>query len=68
MGKRSDVAHAADQIELVRACYTPHLPEPSVGIHKEIAKELKLANTSVYLAIGQIRRDIDLLDTMHGRN
>jgi len=49
-----------DQIELVRAFYTPHLPEPSVGIHKEIAKELKLANTSVYLAIGQIRRDMDL--------
>jgi predicted nucleic acid-binding Zn-ribbon protein len=49
-----------DQIELVRASYTPHLPEPAVGIHKEIAKELKLANTSVYLAIGQIRRDMDL--------
>jgi predicted nucleic acid-binding Zn-ribbon protein len=49
-----------DQIELVRAFYTPHLPEPAVGIHKEIAKELKLANTSVYLAIGQIRRDMDL--------
>ncbi len=49
-----------DQIELVRAFYTPHLPEPAVGIHKEIAKELKLANTSVYLAIGQIRRDLEL--------
>jgi hypothetical protein len=49
-----------EQIELVRASYLPHLPEPAVGIHKEIAKELKLANTSVYLAIGQIRRDMNL--------
>jgi hypothetical protein len=49
-----------DQIELVRALYAPQLPEPAIGIHKQIAKELKLANTSVYLAIGHIRHELDL--------
>ncbi|MGH2347270.1 MAG: hypothetical protein ACRDG4_18745 [Chloroflexota bacterium] len=49
-----------DQIESVRALYTPLLPEPSIGVHKQIAKELKLANTSVYLAIGQIRQELAL--------
>ncbi|HVA93026.1 MAG TPA: hypothetical protein VNL71_24670 [Chloroflexota bacterium] len=49
-----------EQIEQVRALYLPLLPEPEIGVHKQIAKELQLANTSVYLAIGHIRRDLAL--------
>ena len=49
-----------EQIEQVRALYLPLLPEPVIGVHKQIAKELKLANTSVYLAIGHIRQELAL--------
>jgi hypothetical protein len=49
-----------EQIEQVRALYLPLLPEPEIGVHKQIAKELKLANTSVYLAIGHIRQELAL--------
>lgn len=50
----------SEQIEQVRALYVPLLPAPAIGIHKHIAKELKLANTSVYLAIGHIRQELEL--------
>lgn len=49
-----------EQIEQIRALYLPLLPEPEVGVHKKIAAQLQLSNTSVYQAIGQIRSDLNL--------
>ncbi|HWE61759.1 MAG TPA: hypothetical protein VHB98_08615, partial [Chloroflexota bacterium] len=49
-----------EQIDQVRALYLPLLPEPEIGIHKQIAATLKLSNTSVYQAIGAIRAEMAL--------
>ena len=49
-----------EQIEQIRTLYLPLLPDPEVGVHKRIAAQLQLSNTSVYQAIGQIRADLNL--------
>jgi hypothetical protein len=49
-----------EQIQKIRDMYVPLLPCPEVGVHKRIAAELHLTNTSVYQAIGHIRMEMDL--------
>jgi hypothetical protein len=50
----------AEHMEQIKALYLPLLPDPEVGVHKRIAAELKLSNTSVYQAIGAIRAEMEL--------
>jgi hypothetical protein len=47
-------------MERIRELYTPLLPEPEIGVHKQIAAQLHLTNTSVYQAIGHIRAELEL--------
>ncbi len=49
-----------ENLERIRELYVPLLPDPEVGVHKRIASELHITNTSVYQAIGQIRTDLHL--------
>jgi hypothetical protein len=49
-----------EQIQKIREIYVPLLPEPEIGVHKRIAAELGLTNTSVYQAIGHIRTELNL--------
>lgn len=49
-----------EQVEQIRALYLPLLPDPAVGVHKQIAAQLQLSNTCVYQAIGQIRTELNL--------
>lgn len=49
-----------EQVEQIKALYVPLLPNPEIGVHKQIAAALKLPNTSVYQAIGTIRAELDL--------
>jgi hypothetical protein len=49
-----------ENLEKIRELYVPLLPEPEIGVHKRIASELHLTNTSVYQAIGQIRANLNL--------
>jgi hypothetical protein len=58
--ERSGAMPSPEMVEQIRALYLPLLPDPEIGVHKRIAAELKLTNTSVYQAIGQIRTDLQL--------
>jgi hypothetical protein len=49
-----------EQLERVRELYLPLLPQPVVGVHKEIADTLKFSHTSVYQAIATIRAELNL--------
>jgi hypothetical protein len=51
---------SAEDLERIRALYEPLLPEPAIGVHKHIAAQLHLTNTSVYQAIGAIRGQLEL--------
>ncbi len=44
----------------IRAAYLVHLPVPPVGIHRTIAKDLKLPTPVVYQGIGAIRTELGL--------
>lgn len=50
---------AAD-LERVRVAYTPLLPVPPVGVHKQIAEQLGLESHAVYTGIRQIRAQMGL--------
>lgn len=50
----------AEELEKIKAAYEPHLPVPSVGVHKQIAEGLSLKPGAVYQAIKQIRLDMNL--------
>lgn len=49
-----------DQLERVRELYLPLLPEPVIGVHKQLASTLKFSHTSVYQAIATIRAELNL--------
>jgi hypothetical protein len=51
---------SAEDLERIKELYLPLLPEPEIGVHKTIAAQLRLTNTSVYQAIGQIRAELEL--------
>ncbi|MBF6590503.1 MAG: hypothetical protein IVW57_08210 [Ktedonobacterales bacterium] len=52
-GSESDLAR-------IRAAYVPLLPVPPVGIHKPLAKQLGLEETTVYQGIRRIRAEMHL--------
>jgi hypothetical protein len=47
-------------IERIKAAYTPYLPLPPVGIHREIAQSLGLEPRTVYRGIRKIRAQMGL--------
>ncbi len=49
-----------DDLERIKDAYTPHLPSPPVGIHREIAESLGLEARTVYRGIRKIRAQMGL--------
>jgi DNA-directed RNA polymerase subunit RPC12/RpoP len=49
-----------EDLERIRAAYTPLLPRPAVGVHKQIAALLNLPAGTVYQAIKVIRAEMNL--------
>jgi hypothetical protein len=49
-----------EDLERIRAAYTPLLPKPVVGVHKHIAAQLNLPAGTVYQAIKVVRAEMDL--------
>jgi hypothetical protein len=49
-----------DDLERVKAAYTPHLPVPPLGIHKQIARDLNLSSAQAYHAIRAVRLSMGL--------
>jgi IS30 family transposase len=47
-------------LERIKAAYTPYLPLPPVGIHREIAKALGLEPRTVYRGIRRVRAQMGL--------
>jgi hypothetical protein len=47
-------------LERIKAAYTPYLPLPPVGIHREIAESLGLEPRTVYRGIRKIRAQMGL--------
>ncbi|MEB3245753.1 MAG: hypothetical protein VKJ06_07195 [Vampirovibrionales bacterium] len=50
------LAVTPDQIMAVQSLYEPYLPLPPIGIHKIIAKQLRMDEWRVHVAIGLIRK------------
>lgn len=50
------LAVTAEQLEAVKTLYGPYLPLPPIGIHKIIAKQLRMDEWRVHVAIGLIRK------------
>jgi len=49
-----------EQLQQIRDAYLPALPQPPVGIHKQIAAELNLSKTLVYQGIFALRKELNL--------
>ena len=47
-------------LERIKAAYTPYLPLPPVGIHREIAESLGLEPRTVYRGIRKLRAQMGL--------
>jgi hypothetical protein len=47
-------------LERIKAAYTPYLPLPPLGVHREIAESLGLEPRMVYRGIRKIRAQIGL--------
>lgn len=54
------LAVTVDQLTAVETLYTPLLPLPPIGCHKIIAKQLKMDEWRVHVAIGIIRKQMSL--------
>ncbi len=52
------LAVTPDQLTAVKALYEPFLPMPPIGIHKILAKQLKMDEWRVHVAIGLIRKQM----------
>lgn len=50
------LAVTEDQLVAVKSLYEPFLPVPPIGIHKIIAKQLKMDEWRVHVAIGLVRK------------
>jgi hypothetical protein len=51
---------SSDDLEHIKAAYTPYLPLPPVGIHREIAESLGLEPRTVYRGIRKLRAQMGL--------
>lgn len=54
------LAVTPEQLMAIETLYEPYLPLPPLGIHKIIAKQLKLDEWRVHVAIGLIRKNRNL--------
>jgi hypothetical protein len=52
------LAVSQDQLTAVKALYEPFLPLPPLGIHKILAKQLRMDEWRVHVAIGLIRKQM----------
>lgn len=52
------LAVTEDQLTAVKALYEPFLPVPPIGVHKILAKQLKMDEWRVHVAIGLIRKQL----------
>jgi len=52
------LAVSPDQLTAVKALYEPFLPLPPLGIHKILAKQLRMDEWRVHVAIGLIRKQM----------
>lgn len=51
------LAVSQEQLMAIEALYEPYLPLPPIGIHKIIAKQLRIDEWRVHVAIGLIRKN-----------
>ncbi|MEO8954702.1 MAG: hypothetical protein ABI465_09035 [Ktedonobacteraceae bacterium] len=51
---------SSEELEKIKELYEPHLPLPTVGVHKQIAEQLSLKPGDVYQAIKAIRLEMNL--------
>jgi hypothetical protein len=51
------LAVTPEQLMAIEALYEPYLPLPPIGIHKIIAKQLRIDEWRVHVAIGLIRKN-----------
>ncbi len=51
---------SAEDLERIRRAYEPHLPVPTVGVHKQIASELGIEPVIVYQGIKRVRAELRL--------
>jgi hypothetical protein len=54
------LAVSPDQMAAVEALYLPFLPTPPIGVHKILAKQLKIDEWRVHVAIGLVRKSRNL--------
>jgi hypothetical protein len=54
------LAVTPDQLQAVDLMYAPFLPTPPIGIHKIIAKQLKMDEWRVHVAIGLLRKQKEM--------
>lgn len=54
------LAVTPEQLMAIETLYEPYLPLPPIGIHKIIAKQLKMDEWRVHVAIGLIRKNRNL--------
>ncbi|HSA07240.1 MAG TPA: hypothetical protein P5556_08665 [Candidatus Gastranaerophilales bacterium] len=54
------LAVTIDQLTAIKNLYSPLLPLPPIGCHKFLAKQLKMDEWRVHVAIGIIRKQMDL--------
>ena len=54
------LAVTPEQLMAIETLYEPYLPVPPLGIHKIIAKQLKMDEWRVHVAIGLIRKNRNL--------
>ncbi len=52
------LAVTPDQLTAVQALYEPFLPVPPIGVHKILAKQLRMEEWRVHVAIGLIRKQM----------
>lgn len=52
------LAVTQDQLMAVKALYEPFLPVPPIGVHKILAKQLRMDEWRVHVAIGLIRKQM----------
>ena len=61
------LAVSSDQLQAIQMLYEPYLPAPPIGIHKIVAKQLRIDEWRVHVAIKLIRKSRNLPQWNEGR-
>ncbi len=61
------LAVSSDQLQAIQMLYEPYLPTPPIGIHKIVAKQLRIDEWRVHVAIKLIRKSRNLPQWNEGR-